>query len=141
MNRLRDRLQELRRVFNLTQRQLAKRIGVTSQLVSMMETEKAQLSHLTAKAIESEFGVNHEWLMTGEGEMMATRPPKRQTPIISNELTAVLCYYPNIAKALNQFVEKMSLSDWEALNAFLSRCMQDKSKECDEGNHPTTVEE
>ena len=73
MSELKDRLQELRQAFGISQRQLAKRIGVTSQLVSMMETGKSQISHLTAKAIESEFGVNHEWLITGEGEMMIKR--------------------------------------------------------------------
>ena len=134
MNDLRDRLQQVRSTYNITQRQFAKRVGVTSQLVSMMETGKAQLSHLTAKAIEAEFGINHEWLMTGVGEMMAKKPNASKSPIVSNELTAVLCYYPNIAKALNQFVEKMTLSDWEALNAFLSRNMQDTQEECDEGN-------
>jgi len=141
MNTLRDRLQEVRRTYNVTQRQFAKRVGVTSQLVSMMETGKAQLSHLTAKAIESEFGVNHEWLMTGEGEMISKKPNIAKTPIISNELTAILCYYPNIAKALNQFVEKMTLSDWEALNAFLSRDMQDSQEEYDEENQSKVVEE
>ena len=140
MSELRDRMLELRKTFDITQRQLAKRIGVTSQLISMMESGKAQLSHLTAKAIEAEFGVNHEWLLTGEGEMLARKPNASKTPIVSNELTAVLCYYPNIAKALNQFVAKMTLSDWEALNAFLSRGMQDSTKECDEENQPKADE-
>ena len=141
MDSVRDRLMELRRTFNLTQRQLAKRVGVTSQLVSMMETGKAQLSHLTAKAMEAEFGVNHEWLLTGTGEMMARKPNASRNPIISNELTAVLCYYPNIAKALNMFVSKMTIRDWDALNDFLSRNMQEQSETDDEGNLPTIPEE
>ena len=140
MDNLRDRLQEVRRTFGITQRQFAKRVGVTSQLVSMMETGKAQLSHLTAKAIESEFGVNHEWLMTGIGEMITKKPNASKAPVVSNELTAILCYYPNIAKALNQFVEKMTLSDWEALNAFLSRDTQDSKEEYDEETQSKAVE-
>ena len=129
VNDLRDRLVEFRKAFNLTQRQLAKRVGVTSQLISMMETGKSQLSHLTAKAIEAEFGVSHEWLLTGEGTMMAKKPNISKTPIISNEFTAVLCYYPNIAKALNNLVSKMTFRDWEALNEFLSRDMQEPQEE------------
>ena len=140
MNELRDRLQEVRQAFNITQRQFAKRVGVTSQLVSMMETGKAQLSHLTAKAIESEFGVNHEWLLTGQGEMMTKRTSLGKSPVVSNELMAVLCYYPNIAKALEQFAQKMTLSDWEALNAFLERSMNSKEEECDEGNRKKVAE-
>lgn len=141
MSELRDRLLEIRKTYDITQRQLAKRVGVTSQLISMMETGKAQLSHLTAKAIEAEFGVNHEWLMTGEGEMMAKKPNASRTPVVSNELMAVLCYYPNIAKILNQFAEKMTLQDWEALNAFLSRNMNEQSEGHAKGNQTTTDEE
>ena len=141
MERLRDRLQEVRRTFDLSQRDLAKRIGVTSQLISMMETGKTQLSHLTAKAIEAEFGVNHEWLLNGTGEMMAKKPNASMTPVVSNELLAVLSYYPSIAKALNQFVSKMTLSDWEALNDFLSRNTQHKEEECDEESPLTNAEE
>ena len=125
MNELRDRLQELRATFGITQRQLAKRVGVTSQLISMMETGKAQLSHLTAKAMEAEFGVNHEWLMTGEGDMLAKKPNESKKIELSNDLVTIFAYYPNITKALNQFAKKMTLSDWEALNAFLSRDTQD----------------
>ena len=141
MSELKDRLQELRQAYSLSQRQLAKRLGVTSQLISMMETGKSQISHLTAKAIESEFGVNHEWLMTGQGEMMVKRPNASRSPIITDELAAVLCYYPNIAKALNSFASKMTLSDWEALNAFLSRDKQEPKEEDDEAIHAKVAEE
>ena len=128
MSELKDRLQELRQAFGISQRQLAKRVGVTSQLISMMETGKTQISHLTAKAIESEYGVNHEWLMTGQGEMMVKKPNPSRMPVISPQLTAILCYYPNIAKAVNSFVERMTLQDWEALNAFLSRNRQEQQE-------------
>ena len=126
MSEIKDRLQQVRQAYNISQRQLAKRIGVTSQLISMIETGKTQLSHLTAKAIESEFGVNHEWLMTGQGEMMAKKPNASRMPVVSNKLTAALSYYPNIAKTLNDLVEKMTIADWEALNDFVSRDMKDK---------------
>lgn len=141
MSELKDRLQELRKAFNISQRQLAKRIGVTSQLISMMETGKTQISHLTAKALEAEFGVNHEWLMTGEGEMMTKRPNPSRMPVISPQLTAAMCYYPNIAKALNALVERMTLPDWEALNDFLSRNMKKQQEEHVEETLQTTDEE
>lgn len=141
MSDLKNRLQELRQAFGISQRQLAKRIGVTSQLISMMETGKSQISHLTAKAIEAEFGVNHEWLMTGQGEMMTKKANASRMPVVSNQLTAILCYYPNIAIALNQFVERMTLSDWEALNDFLSRNMQEQQGKHVEENPVTTDEE
>lgn len=141
MSELKDRMQELRQAFNISQRQLAKRIGVTSQLISMIETGKTQLSHLTAKAIEAEYGVNHEWLLTGQGEMMTRKPNASRMPVVSPQLTAVLCYYPNIAKALNDFVDRMTISDWEALNAFLSRDKQAQQEERAPKSLPTIDEE
>ena len=141
MNELRDRLQEVRRTFGISQRELAKRVGVTSQLISMMETGRTQLSHLTAKAIEAEFGVNHEWLMNGEGEMLLRRNVPSKTPVVSNELMAVFCYYPNIAKALDLFARRMTLPDLEALNAFLSRNMPSIQEECGEGTPEKADEE
>ena len=128
MSELKDRIQQVRQAFNISQRQLAKRIGVTSQLISMIENGKTQLSHLTAKAIEAEFGVNHEWLMTGQGEMMTRKPNASRMPVISNRLMAAMSYYPNIAKAVNSIVERMTIADWEALNDFLSRDMKEQSK-------------
>lgn len=141
MSELRDRLQELRRTFGISQRELAKRVGVTSQLISMMETGRTQLSHLTAKAMEAEFGVSHEWLMNGEGEMFIRKANPSKNAVVSPELTAVLCYYPNVAKALELFVKRMNLSDWEALNAFLSRNMPSLLEECGEENQPKDEEE
>ena len=121
MSELKDRLLDVRKTFGLSQRQMAKRIGVTSQLISMMETGKAQLSHLTAKSMEAEFGIDHDWLMTGDGEMMVKRPNLSKAPVLSNEFMAILCFYPNIANAINKIVGMMSLADWEALNNFIER--------------------
>ena len=132
---IRERMVQVREAFGINQRQLAKRIGVTSQLISQVENEKIALSHLTAKAIEAELGVDHDWLMTGEGEMLTKKKNATKTVTLSDELSSALAYYPRIVTALNDLAKRMTLADWEALNAFLARNTQAQSEECADGSH------
>ena len=129
MSSQRNRLIDVRKAFSLNQSQLAKRIGVTSQLISQLENERIPVSFLTAKAIESELGVNHEWLMTGEGDMMAVKRNAMKEPILADELMVALGYYPNITNAINSLAKRLTLSDWEAINDFFSRDTQSQSEE------------
>ena len=137
----RNRLREVRKAFNLNQSQLAKRIGVTSQLISQIENERIPISFLTAKAIEAELGVNHEWLMTGEGEMVTTKRNATKEVALADELMVALGYYPNIVTAINGLVKKLTLSDWEAINDFFSRETPEQSAESSEGLPPEETEE
>ena len=136
----RERLQEVRKAFNINQSQLAKRIGVTSQLVSQIENERIPISFLTAKAIEAELGVNHEWLMTGEGDMMAVKRNATKEVAIADELMVALGYYPNIVNAINNLAKRLTLSDWEAINDFFSRDTQQQSAESDGESLPAETE-
>lgn len=64
-----DRLKKLRKEKGLTLKQFGKTIGITDASVSQMETGKIGLSNQTIHSICREFGVNENWLRTGEGEM------------------------------------------------------------------------
>ena len=127
---VKERMVQVREAFGVNQRQMAKRIGVSSQLISQVENEKIALSHLTAKAIEAEFGVNHDWLMTGEGEMVTKKKNATKPVALSDKLITALAYYPRVAEMLNSLSDRMTLADWEALNAFASRSTQEQSEGC-----------
>lgn len=114
------RLKSVRDAFHISQAELARRIGVTSQLISQIENQRIPLSYLTARAIEGEFGVDHDWLLIGKGEMLAKKSPSKELEL-SPELTTALKYYPAIADALNAITKRLTLADWEAINAFLTR--------------------
>ena len=118
---IRDRLDEIRRIYHISQSEMARRIGVTPQLLSQVVNEKIQISYLTAKAIESEFGVNAEWIMRGTGEMLATKDNKARDIDFTPELVSALKCFPGIVSALNELSSRMTLQDWEALNSFLTR--------------------
>jgi len=106
-----DRIIEVRNTFKVTQKDFAKRIGCTSQLISMIESGKAGLSISKAKLIEHEYGVSAMWLLTGEGEMMINRKENEKT-----ELSFAFNCFPEIIKALNVVANNLDLEDWYALN-------------------------
>ena len=70
MQTINSRITTLRNYLGLNQTKFAKKIGVTSQHVSMFESGKANFSEGTIHLICLTFGVREEWLRTGEGEMM-----------------------------------------------------------------------
>ena len=118
-----DRLREVREIFHLNQRQLAEKIGVTSQLISQMEGEKTAVSTMTARAIEAEMGVSAAWLLYGTGEMVSEKRNMGKAP---PDLIPALSYFPAVTEAMNRAAGKLTLADWQALNAFCMRIMQEK---------------
>ena len=60
------RIRELRG-FDLTQEELARRIGVSQNYLSTMERGNVQIGSEILLRISREFGKSIEWLLTGEG--------------------------------------------------------------------------
>ncbi len=119
-----DRIREIREIFHLNQRELGEKIGVTSQLVSKMESGKTPISSMTARAIEAELGVSATWLLSGTGEMVSEKGNKGKQLTIP-ELTPILAYFPAVAEGLNRLAGTMSLADWQALNSYCLRRLQE----------------
>jgi transcriptional regulator with XRE-family HTH domain len=60
------RIRELRG-FDLTQEELARRIGISQNYLSTMERGNVQIGSEILLRISREFGKSIEWLLTGEG--------------------------------------------------------------------------
>ena len=63
------RIKEVRVAKKLTMEEFGKRIGVTRATISRLESVKISVSSQMRRAVCREFGVNENWLLTGEGEM------------------------------------------------------------------------
>lgn len=63
-----ERLKMLRKEFHLSQEQLAGELLVSKKLLSEIEGGKRMLCGPIVVALECLFGVNRQWLLTGEGE-------------------------------------------------------------------------
>ena len=66
---MKSRIHAVRAQADLTMAEFAKRIGMTTSSISLFESGKATPSDRTVLSICREFGVNEQWLRTGEGEM------------------------------------------------------------------------
>lgn len=64
-----ERLKYIRKTLNLTQKDFAKKIGMSRSGYSQIETGDRPISDRLIKSICMAFNVNENWLRTGEGEM------------------------------------------------------------------------
>ena len=63
-----ERIVEIRKDINYSQEQFAKRLNLTKNYISLIETGKRVPSDRTISDICREFFVNEQWLRTGIGE-------------------------------------------------------------------------
>ena len=75
---IQNRIKQIREYFGLSQEQFAQRINRSYALISLIETGRKKVSEETAERICSEFSVNKEWLLNGEGDMTASDPIDRE---------------------------------------------------------------
>lgn len=66
---MKDRIREVREYFGLSMEKFGSRIGIGKASISLLESGKNNPSIQTIALICREFGVNEQWLRTGEGEM------------------------------------------------------------------------
>ena len=67
MDKLANRLKELRRISNLTQRQISLKSGITERNLQMLEANKTQPKLSTLIALADTFNVSLDFLVGREG--------------------------------------------------------------------------
>ena len=83
-----DRIRLVRKTLGLKQGVFAQRIGLTQTAMSMIELDKTSLTGKNIKLICATFGIDEEWLRTGNGEMFcAISPYEKELLTIFNKLT------------------------------------------------------
>lgn len=66
---LKERVKQLRSALGLTQQKFADRLGLKRQTIAAYEIGNIEPSESTLLLICKEFGVNKDWMLTGNGEM------------------------------------------------------------------------
>ena len=64
-----ERIKELRKALNLSQKQFGEQLGLKTSTVGCYESGVRTPIDAVVQSICSKFGVNEMWLRTGEGEM------------------------------------------------------------------------
>lgn len=98
-----ERIRLMRKQLNMTQEQMAQRLGIGKAALSMIETGKARLSARNKNILVQDFNVNPDWIETGSGKMFNAEPdltsynlrtdrslPLQSVPLYSIEGTAGL---------------------------------------------------
>lgn len=81
------RIKELRKFLELTQQELADRLGVSRRAIQEWEAGRRTPSEPVLRHIEQTFSVNPEWLREGKGEMFKHEPHERKLEEILNEFS------------------------------------------------------
>jgi transcriptional regulator with XRE-family HTH domain len=104
------RIKLLRKELNLTQAEFAKIISVSTSLITYMEQDKRSLNDRYIKLIHDSFGVNVQWLKTGEGRIYE----EEKEAVISKLLALFNGLKPRYQKfVLNQLAEFLKMQDEE----------------------------
>lgn len=82
-----ERVRIIRQRLDMTQEQLALRLGIGKAALSMIETGKAGLSARNKGTLVQVFNVSAEWLESGEGEMFSAQPISKR--FLDDSLSAV----------------------------------------------------
>lgn len=69
-----ERLKELRKYLNISQKVFAEKLGITDSGLSNLESGKRNLTEQMVISICREFNVNRAWLTDGVGEMFTNLP-------------------------------------------------------------------
>ena len=101
------RIIKLRKSLQLTQGQFAEKIGLKFSAISMIELEKAPLTESNIRLICLTFGVNENWLRTGNGEMFIKPPESPSTTEEETLLNNFRRLLPETRTAILKIVQDM----------------------------------
>jgi len=101
-----ERLVLVRKTLDLTQREFARDISVTTGFVGSMEIGDRKVNPRIMKLVSSMYNVNLRWLETGEGDMFYNDTEKEIAEIIS------------LYKRLNPFFQKFIIRQLRELIEF-----------------------
>lgn len=115
---MKDRVKNLRKSLNLSQEAFGARIGITKASVSQIERGTNSASASTIKCIANEFGVNENWLRTGDGSMYPDMSRAEQAAkIVCNVFRTDDDFILNTFIALGQ----LTPTEWEAIKKFVDK--------------------
>lgn len=124
-----QRIKTLRMELGLTQTAFADKIGITGAAITRMEKGDRNPSEQTIISICREFGVNEEWLRSGEGnmfiELTEMQKVMRYTGLLLKDTDSV------IAKAVMDFIvtyEQLDDTSKKVLNEVAQKYLENSKR-------------
>ncbi len=111
------RMRQARKSLDKTQIELAKELGISRPLLSIIEIDKQRPNSDIIAAMQEKYGISASWLLTGEGEMRRTVSDEIRITAQSKGLDA------DKLLVLNEFL-RLSETERDAVIAFAERLNQ-----------------
>lgn len=107
------RIKELRKYLHLTQDEFGEKLGIKKSAVSKIEKGENGVTDQMIKLMVKEFGINENWIRTGEGEMF---PEFDRTDAIAKLADDIMTEVPDSFKSrLVTALAQMTDEQWTLL--------------------------
>jgi transcriptional regulator with XRE-family HTH domain len=94
---VRERVKAVREALGISQRDFAGRVFISQTLLGDIELGNRNITQRTVRLISTEFGVNGDRLLSGEGDMFVSPPPDLR-------LEKLVDIYKQLDKVLKDFL-------------------------------------
>lgn len=122
-----ERIKQIRKSIGLTQTEFGIRIGVKGNTVTGYETGLRAPSDAIIKAISREFGINEEWLRTGEGEMSSPQEDE-DAAYVEELLTDHDSPFYDLIRGIMKSYLELSAQDQDAVKRFAAGLKENMGK-------------
>ena len=117
METITDRINQLLKELDIKQTDVARRLKISNASVSNICSGKTRPSGQTVTMLCREFGVNDNWLTTGEGSMFISHPRREE---VSTFLNNILHDENDFKFRFIQALSRLENDDWARLEQFVS---------------------
>ena len=112
-----ERVRIVRKDLRLTQEEFGETLSLSAASISQIESGVIRLTERTARSICKEYNVDHDWLITGVGEMYSQKNESQEILVL--EFAEVLSKYPAIYETAKIASRHMTADDWKRINSLL----------------------
>ena len=118
---MKEKIKKIRKELDLTQQAFADKIGMKQNTIAQYEMGRTKPSDAIIFSICREFGVNEEWLRTGEGEMFEELTEQQKIlkytglllndkdSTVANAIQTLIVTYEQLDDASKVTLEKIAL--------------------------------
>ncbi len=122
-----ERIKKLRKQLHLTQDEFGNKLGVANSSISNIEKNRYGITDQMIKLMVKEFGVNENWLRTGEGEMF---PEFDRANAIAEHVAPIIKENPSSFKSrFISFLIKMTDEQWNFFENLLCNFLRSENYE------------
>ena len=125
-----ERIRELRKSLKLSQSAFGEKLGVSRDVINNLEQGRVAPSDLIINMICAKFGVNEDWLRSGDGEMFTPMTPDMKVAklfgkVMKEDLSE---FKQELLEKYANFIVDLSEEEAESLIGLLDKFIETRNK-------------